>query len=136
MLGTGLVSTVLDVFIGAVTFSGSLIAAAKLQGSLERADHLPGRASRLSAAPGVVAVGSGTWVVAGAHSLPVLLIVVLVAALGLGIMMVLPIGGADMPVVISLLNAFTGTAVAMAGFVLGNATLTIAGALVGASGAS
>ncbi len=57
-----------------------------------------------------------------------------VAALGLGVLMVLPIGGADMPVVISLLNAFTGTAVAMAGFVLDNATLTIAGALVGASG--
>ena len=57
-----------------------------------------------------------------------------IAALGLGVFMVLPIGGADMPVVISLLNAFTGTAVAMAGFVLQNATLTIAGALVGASG--
>ena len=49
--------------------------------------------------------------------------------------MVLPIGGADMPVVISLLNAFTGTAVAMAGFVIGNDVLIIAGALVGASGA-
>ncbi|HZE50270.1 MAG TPA: NAD(P)(+) transhydrogenase (Re/Si-specific) subunit beta, partial [Jatrophihabitantaceae bacterium] len=62
------------------------------------------------------------------------LVIVAVAALGFGILMVLPIGGADMPVVISLLNAFTGTAVAMAGFVLENATLTIAGALVGASG--
>jgi NAD(P) transhydrogenase subunit beta len=59
---------------------------------------------------------------------------VVLAATGIGILMVLPIGGADMPVVISLLNAFTGTAVAMAGFVLENATLTIAGALVGASG--
>src|SRR5204863_7604602 len=55
-------------------------------------------------------------------------------ALAFGITMVLPIGGADMPVVISLLNAFTGTAVAMAGFVLGNPVLIIAGALVGASG--
>src|SRR5262249_56548762 len=54
--------------------------------------------------------------------------------LAFGVTMVLPIGGADMPVVISLLNAFTGTAVAMAGFVLGNAVLIIAGALVGASG--
>ncbi len=71
--------------------------------------------------------------IAGARSQLVLLIVT-VAALGIGILMVLPIGGADMPVVISLLNAFTGTAVAMAGFVLENATLTIAGALVGASG--
>jgi NAD(P) transhydrogenase subunit beta len=62
------------------------------------------------------------------------LIVVIVAALGFGVTMVLPIGGADMPVVISLLNAFTGTAVAMAGFVIGNWALIIAGALVGASG--
>ena len=56
------------------------------------------------------------------------------ASLAFGVMMVLPIGGADMPVVISLLNAFTGTAVAMAGFVIGNWALIIAGALVGASG--
>ena len=53
-----------------------------------------------------------------------------------GVLMVMPIGGADMPVVISLLNAFTGTAVAMAGFVIGNWALIIAGALVGASGGS
>jgi NAD(P) transhydrogenase subunit beta len=57
-----------------------------------------------------------------------------VAALAFGVSMVMPIGGADMPVVISLLNAFTGTAVAMAGFVIGNWALIIAGALVGASG--
>jgi NAD(P) transhydrogenase subunit beta len=62
------------------------------------------------------------------------LLVLVLAALGFGIMMVLPIGGADMPVVISLLNAFTGTAVAMAGFVIGNWALIVAGALVGASG--
>src|SRR5207245_6385960 len=69
----------------------------------------------------------------GTASLPGLLIVVL-AALAFGVMMVLPIGGADMPVVISLLNAFTGTAVAMAGFVIANWALIVAGALVGASG--
>ena len=66
-------------------------------------------------------------------SLPALLLVVL-ASLAFGVLMVLPIGGADMPVVISLLNAFTGTAVAMAGFVIENWALIIAGALVGASG--
>jgi NAD(P) transhydrogenase subunit beta len=124
---------VLDVLIGGVTFSGSLIAAAKLQGYWSQPVNFPG--SRLvSAALAVVAVAAGIAVIAGAHS-PWLLGLVLIAALGLGIGMVLPIGGADMPVVISLLNAFTGTAVAMAGFVLENATLTIAGALVGASGA-
>jgi NAD(P) transhydrogenase subunit beta len=61
--------------------------------------------------------------------------VIIAASLIFGVTMVLPIGGADMPVVISLLNSFTGTAVAMAGFVLGNDVLIIAGALVGASGA-
>jgi NAD(P) transhydrogenase subunit beta len=61
--------------------------------------------------------------------------VIIAASLVFGVTMVLPIGGADMPVVISLLNSFTGTAVAMAGFVLGNDVLIIAGALVGASGA-
>ena len=126
-------ATVLDVVIGAVTFSGSLIAAAKLQGYWSGSISFPG-ARFASALLVVLAVGAGSWVIAGAHRVPVL-VVVLVAALGLGILMVLPIGGADMPVVISLLNAFTGTAVAMAGFVLGDATLTIAGALVGASGA-
>jgi NAD(P) transhydrogenase subunit beta len=67
--------------------------------------------------------------------LNVLFAVALVCALVFGVMMVLPIGGADMPVVISLLNAFTGTAVSMAGFVVGNVMLVVAGALVGASGA-
>jgi NAD(P) transhydrogenase subunit beta len=72
-------------------------------------------------------------VATGHTGLPVVLALSL-AALAFGVTMVLPIGGADMPVVISLLNAFTGTAVAMAGFVIGNTGLIIAGALVGASG--
>ena len=126
------VAVVLDVLIGGVTFSGSLIAAAKLQGYWSQPINFPG--SRLvSVVLTLAALAAGIAVIAGADN-PWLLIVVLVASLGIGIGMVLPIGGADMPVVISLLNAFTGTAVAMAGFVLENATLTIAGALVGASG--
>jgi H+-translocating NAD(P) transhydrogenase subunit beta len=130
--GTAL-ATVLDVLIGAVTFSGSLVAAAKLQGYASRSVSFGG--SRIvSAVLALAAVGAGIAVIAHADNIWILFIV-LVAALGLGILMVLPIGGADMPVVISLLNAFTGTAVAMAGFVLQNATLVIAGALVGASGA-
>jgi NAD(P) transhydrogenase subunit beta len=122
----------LDVLIGGVTFSGSLVAAAKLQGYWSQPVSFPG-ARFVSAILTLVAVVAGIDVVAGAHNSWILLIEV-IAALGIGILMVLPIGGADMPVVISLLNAFTGTAVAMAGFVLENATLTIAGALVGASG--
>jgi NAD(P) transhydrogenase subunit beta len=125
-------ATVLDVVIGCVTFTGSLIAAAKLQGYWSQPVSFPG-ARLLSALAVLVMVAAGVWTVSGAHHLGVLLIVV-VAASAFGILMVLPIGGADMPVVISLLNAFTGTAVAMAGFVLDNAILTIAGALVGASG--
>jgi H+-translocating NAD(P) transhydrogenase subunit beta len=125
-------ATVLDVFIGGVTFSGSVLAAAKLQGYASGSIHLPG-GRPASAVLLAGAVGAGIAVIVGVDSLPVLLVVV-AAALGFGVLMVLPIGGADMPVVISLLNAFTGTAVAMAGFVLQNATLTIAGALVGASG--
>jgi H+-translocating NAD(P) transhydrogenase subunit beta len=126
-------ATVLDVLIGGITFSGSLIAATKLQGYWSGSISFPG-GRLLSFALAALAVASGIWVIAGAHSQWVLLVAVL-CALGLGVLMVLPIGGADMPVVISLLNAFTGTAVAMAGFVLDNAVLTIAGALVGASGA-
>src|SRR4029079_8497622 len=69
------------------------------------------------------------------HGGVVVLCLLAVAALGIGILATLPIGGADMPVVISLLNACTGTAVAMAGFVLHSTPLIIAGALVGAAGA-
>jgi NAD(P) transhydrogenase subunit beta len=125
-------ATVLDVVIGCVTFSGSLIAMAKLQGYWSQPVSVPG-GRVLSAVLLAGALGSGIWVIAGADHLGVLVLVA-VTSLGFGILMVLPIGGADMPVVISLLNAFTGTAVAMAGFVLQTTTLTIAGALVGASG--
>jgi NAD(P) transhydrogenase subunit beta len=126
------ITTLLDVIIGAVTFSGSIIAAGKLQGLITSAPvTFPGsRAVNLLLA--AIALGAGGYLI-GSPSLP-LLGVVIVVALAFGVSMVMPIGGADMPVVISLLNAFTGTAVAMAGFVIGNWALIIAGALVGASG--
>ncbi len=112
------ITTVLDVLIGAVTFSGSIIAAGKLQGLINGAPvTFPGsRAVNIAAA--VVGVGGGIYMIA-TPSVPCLIIIIL-AALAFGVTMVMPIGGADMPVVISLLNAFTGTAVAMAGFVIGN----------------
>ena len=126
------VTTLLDVIIGSVTFSGSIIAAGKLQG-LVPSQPIIFRGSRaINVALAVVAIGTAAFLL-GTASLPGLLVVVL-AALAFGVMMVLPIGGADMPVVISLLNAFTGTAVAMAGFVIANWALIVAGALVGASG--
>lgn len=122
----------LDILIGAITFSGSLIAAGKLQGWVSGAPvSFPGSRllSLISAAGGVAGV---VWLVAAPGIWP--LVVVAVAALVFGVLMTLPIGGADMPVVVSLLNAFTGLAVAMAGFVVDNDILIIAGALVGAAG--
>jgi H+-translocating NAD(P) transhydrogenase subunit beta len=132
VLGTTSVFTVLDVLIGSVTFSGSIIAAGKLQGLISGQPITIKGGRVLNIALVIVALGSGAFMFSTA-SLPAMLILVL-AALAFGVMMVLPIGGADMPVVISLLNAFTGTAVAMAGFVIGNWALIVAGALVGASG--
>jgi NAD(P) transhydrogenase subunit beta len=132
VLGTTTVFTVLDVLIGSVTFSGSIIAAGKLQGFVPSQPLVLKGGRLINVALAVIAIGTGAFLFSTA-SLPAMLILVL-AALAFGVMMVLPIGGADMPVVISLLNAFTGTAVAMAGFVIGNWALIVAGALVGASG--
>ena len=132
VLGSTTVFTVLDVLIGSVTFTGSLIAAGKLQGLITGSPVLIKGGRLINLALIVVALGSAAYMLTTA-SLPALLLVVL-ASLAFGVLMVLPIGGADMPVVISLLNAFTGTAVAMAGFVIQNWALIIAGALVGASG--
>jgi NAD(P) transhydrogenase subunit beta len=132
VLGTTTVFTLLDVLIGSVTFSGSIIAAGKLQGWIGGQPIIFRGSRLLNVALAVIAVGTAAFMLTTA-SLPALFIVVL-AALGFGVLMVLPIGGADMPVVISLLNAFTGTAVAMAGFVINNWALIVAGALVGASG--
>ncbi len=132
------VPTVLDVIIGAVTFAGSLIASGKLQGTISSSPIVfPGVRPANIALTMVMLAGAVYLIGFDTPSSTVDVLVlsaVLLAALLFGITMVLPIGGADMPVVISLLNAFTGTAVAMAGFVIGNAVLIISGALVGASG--
>jgi NAD(P) transhydrogenase subunit beta len=128
------VATVLDIVIGSITFSGSLIASGKLQGLIAGKPILIPGGRIVTIALAAVTVLGAAYLWAGNLSVPVML-VILAAALTFGVTMVLPIGGADMPVVISLLNSFTGTAVAMAGFVLGNDVLIIAGALVGASGA-
>jgi H+-translocating NAD(P) transhydrogenase subunit beta len=126
------VTTLLDVIIGSVTFSGSVVAAGKLQGVIPSQPVVFPGARLVNTVIAAVGVGLAAFLITTA-SIPGL-IVVIVAALVFGVTMVMPIGGADMPVVISLLNAFTGTAVAMAGFVIGNVALIIAGALVGASG--
>jgi NAD(P) transhydrogenase subunit beta len=128
------VPTVLDVIIGCVTFTGSLIASGKLMGLIPgRPIVIPG-GRIVTVVAALAAIAGAIYLFAGNVSAPVLFAII-AAGLIFGITMVLPIGGADMPVVISLLNSFTGTAVAMAGFVIGNDVLIIAGALVGASGA-
>jgi len=136
------VFVVLDVVIGAVTFTGSLIASGKLMGLISGKPIIFPGTRILTVVLAVVTVAGTALLVLGAAGTVTLdaavallvLGIILAAALVFGVTMVLPIGGADMPVVISLLNAFTGTAVAMAGFVLDNPVLIISGALVGASG--
>ncbi len=134
---------VLGALIGSVTFSGSLIAGGKLQGLIPgKPIYVPGGQLVTIALAIIAVLGTAALILGAAGALTLtssatlaLLFIVVLAGLIFGITMVLPIGGADMPVVISLLNSFTGTAAAMAGFVLGNPVLIIAGALVGASGA-
>jgi len=131
------VTTVLSILIGAVTFSGSLVAWGKLNGTLPgRPILLPGR-HVLNALLFVGSLAVGGWFafVATTPSQAILgLVVISALSLVLGVMLVIPIGGADMPVVISLLNSYSGLAAAATGFVLSNNVLIISGALVGASG--
>jgi len=122
-------------FIGAVSFSGSLIAFAKLQGLITKSVRFGGQ-KFLNLAILLVTVGFGVMLVSGAGLQTGLPMVTLFFgfALLLGVAMTLPIGGADMPVVISLYNALTGLAVGFEGFVLDNAAMIIAGTVVGAAG--
>jgi NAD(P) transhydrogenase subunit beta len=122
-------------FIGTVSFSGSLIAFAKLQGLITKSVRFGGQ-KFVNLAILLITVGFGFMTVSGAGAdagLPVVSLF-FVFALVLGIAMTLPIGGADMPVVISLYNALTGLAVGFEGFVLDNAAMIIAGTVVGAAG--
>jgi NAD(P) transhydrogenase subunit beta len=126
---------VLDIIIGSITFTGSIIASGKLQGLIPgKPIIVPGGQLVTLALAGITVIAALFLFITGTPNLA-LMLVILAAALIFGVTMTLPIGGADMPVVISLLNSFTGTAVAMAGFVIQNPVLIIAGALVGASGA-
>jgi H+-translocating NAD(P) transhydrogenase subunit beta len=128
------IPTLIAAIIGSISFWGSNIAFGKLQGII------PGRPIRL---PGQVILNLGLFLaaatcaivlMAGTHSQALFIVGVLVAAAVLGNMVVLPIGGADMPVVISLLNAFTGVSAGLTGIALNNTALIVAGMIVGASG--
>jgi H+-translocating NAD(P) transhydrogenase subunit beta len=129
-----LIMAVLGGVIGAVSLSGSLIAWGKLDGRINGTWRFPG----LQAFNGLIlltlfAIGAWTVWQGGAVS-PVLISVFFILALFYGVMMAMPIGGADMPVVISLFNAFTGLAVGFEGYVIGNAALMVAGMVVGSAG--
>ena len=126
-------SIVLSGLIGSVSFAGSMVAFAKLQELISgRPIQYPGQKFGNLGVLGTL-VGLGIAILAGYQQQWVLIVIVL-GALAFGMLFVLPIGGADMPVVIALLNAFTGVAAAATGFVLGQNVLIVSGMLVGASG--
>ncbi|MBA3347489.1 MAG: NAD(P)(+) transhydrogenase (Re/Si-specific) subunit beta, partial [Actinobacteria bacterium] len=127
------VAILLSALIGSISFSGSLIAFGKLQELLSGRPIVYRGQQLVNGAVLLAALVLGAAIVAGADA-DVVIVALIVAALVFGVLFVLPIGGADMPVVISLLNAFTGLAASAAGFLLHNNVLIVAGALVGASG--
>jgi H+-translocating NAD(P) transhydrogenase subunit beta len=134
------VAIVLTVLVGGVAASGSVIAFAKLSGRIDGKPFLFKGQKVLNAAILALALLAGLVVAldvalaGGVTGAAVAFGVVLILALVLGVLAVIPIGGADMPIVVSLLNSYSGVAAAMAGFVIDNNVLVVAGALVGASG--
>lgn len=126
------ISMLLDVFIGGVTFTGSMVAFAKLQGLISGSPITFPLQQPINVLLLVGFVVASAYFV-GTPDIPVFLALVTISLL-LGVLFVIPIGGGDMPVVISLLNSLSGVAASAAGFVVMNNMLIIAGALVGASG--
>lgn len=133
MSTTVLTLAVLGAFIGTVAFSGSAIAFAKLQGIMRKALRFPNQQMFNLGLFAITAL-IGLYMIISGSTPGVLLFIFFALALLLGVMMTLPIGGADMPVVISLYNAFTGLAVGFEGFVLQNPAMMIAGIVVGSAG--
>ncbi len=130
------VAVILSVLVGSVTFLGSLVAMGKLSGKISgNPVILPGRhviLGLIGVATLYAAYMTGFGGVAGGAAIGLIALAVLASVIG--VLAVLPIGGADMPVVVSLLNSYSGIAASMAGFVIGNPLLITAGALVGAAG--
>ncbi|MEN8108452.1 MAG: NAD(P)(+) transhydrogenase (Re/Si-specific) subunit beta [Pseudomonadota bacterium] len=130
---TFLTLAILGALIGSISFTGSLVAFAKLQGWMRKPLRFAGQ-SWFNLAVFLVAIGVGGLLIANGEFSGSLIALFFITALAFGVLMALPIGGADMPVVISLFNALTGLAVALEGFVLNNAAMIIAGTVVGAAG--
>ncbi len=142
--GTGNISTVsrvelmLGAAIGAITFSGSVIAFAKLSGRMSGSSILlPGRHFINLGTLAAILIGTALYAMApnAGPGEGWLFWAILAAAFLIGFLLIIPIGGADMPVVVSMLNSYSGWAAAAMGFTLGNTAMIITGALVGASGA-
>jgi len=127
-----LTATVFTVVIGSVSFSGSIITFLKLQELMTSRPVIVPAGKWVTILVAVATVVGAIWLVVSPQAW--LLVALLVLSLVFGVLFVLPVGGADVPIVISLLNAFTGLSVAASGYVLGNVLLIIAGTLVGASG--
>jgi len=127
------VETSLGIWIGAVTFMGSIIAYGKLAGKVtSAATKLPG-GNYLNAAAAIVSVIAMIWYLNSGELLPIIVLTIL--AVFIGYHLIMGIGGADMPVVVSMLNSYSGWAAAAIGFSFGNDLLIVVGALVGSSGA-
>ena len=126
----------LGILIGSITFSGSVIAFLKLQGTMAGAPIiLPFRHLLNIFLLGIFLIGAFSMFLEIQFNQTILFLIVTILALSLGLLLIIPIGGADMPVVISMLNSYSGFAAAIIGFTLGNLALVITGALVGSSGA-
>ncbi len=124
----------LGTVIGAITFTGSIVAFAKLQGLVTGSPLIFRGQHPLNALLGIAIAVLLVWFAwKGGH--PMVFILLIVLSLALGFLLILPIGGADMPVVVSMLNSYSGWAAAGIGFTLGNTALIVTGALVGSSGA-
>ncbi|WP_298373732.1 NAD(P)(+) transhydrogenase (Re/Si-specific) subunit beta [Azospirillum sp.] len=128
-----LIEMALGTAVGAITFTGSIVAFAKLQGLVTGKPLVFPMQHPLNAALGVLSVLLIVWLVQSNSTAAMWLIIIV--ALALGFLLILPIGGADMPVVISMLNSYSGWAACGIGFTLQNNLLIITGALVGSSGA-
>jgi len=128
-----LIEMSLGVAIGAITFTGSIVAFTKLQGLVSGAPFTFKHQHTLNAVLGIILVVLVAWFAASESHTAFWAIIILCFVLG--VLIIIPIGGADMPVVVSMLNSYSGWAAAGIGFTLGNTALIITGALVGSSGA-
>ena len=131
-----LIEMILGILIGSITFSGSVIAFLKLHGTMTGAPIiLPFRHLLNIFLLSIFLIGAFSMFLEIQFNQTILFLIITILALSLGLLLIIPIGGADMPVVISMLNSYSGFAAAIIGFTLGNLALVITGALVGSSGA-